>query len=121
MVHMPATPSPDVLTRAFEDRVYALESEIETVNEIIGGRLAEVITTNIPLYSVNAKAYAVGDGVTDVDGHVLRIGFAPARNWTLNAQYYANKRFKDRATLVDGAFLSDVDYERLQLDFNVKF
>jgi hypothetical protein len=52
-------------------------------------------------------------GTTDGDGWILRGGFAPARNWTLNATYFINRRNIDVGT--------QADYDRLQLDFNVKF
>lgn len=56
-------------------------------------------------------------GVTDSEGWVVKAGFAPQRNWTLNATYFLNKRNVDVAT----ANQLDIDYDRLQLDFNVKF
>lgn len=61
------------------------------------------------------------DGVTDVDGNAFKIVFAPARNWTLNATYFDNKRFNDRPITVGGIARTDIDYERLQIDFNVRF
>lgn len=61
------------------------------------------------------------DGVTDVGGNAFRLGFAPARNWTLNATYFDNKRFNDRPLTIGGVARTDIDYERLQLDFNVRF
>ena len=54
-----------------------------------------------------------GGGTTDTEGWVLRGAFAPQRNWTLNATYFINQRNVDRGT--------ESDYDRLQLDFNVKF
>jgi len=57
-------------------------------------------------------------GVSDVEGWVLRAGYTPVRNWTLNATYFLNKRNIDVPTS-SGQF--DIDYERLQVDFNVKF
>ena len=36
-----------------------------------------------------------GGGVTDVDGSVVRIGYAPAKNWILNGAYFLNNRFVD--------------------------
>jgi len=59
-----------------------------------------------------------GGGVTDVKGFTLRAGYAPVKNWTLNATYFLNERNID----VANAFgLKGVDYDRLQLDFNAKF
>lgn len=57
-------------------------------------------------------------GVSDSEGWVLRAGYTPVRNWTLNATYYLNQRNMDVA---NGAGVKDVDYDRLQLDFNVRF
>lgn len=57
-------------------------------------------------------------GNTDNEGWVLRGAYAPVRNWTINATYFLNKRNADRANSVGQ---SEVDYDRLQVDFNVKF
>jgi FtsZ-binding cell division protein ZapB len=57
-------------------------------------------------------------GVSDSEGWVLRAGYAPVRNWVLNATYFLNKRNRDVAT---SAGQSEIDYDRLQVDFNVKF
>ena len=57
-------------------------------------------------------------GVSDSEGWVLRAGYTPVRNWTLNATYFLNQRNVDVA---NSAGLTEVDYDRLQLDFNVKF
>jgi uncharacterized protein (UPF0335 family) len=58
-------------------------------------------------------------GLSDNEGWVLRFGYAPVRNWALNATYFLNKRNVDVA---QNAFnTTEVDYDRLQLDFNVKF
>jgi uncharacterized protein (UPF0335 family) len=59
-----------------------------------------------------------GGGVTDTEGWVLKAGFVPVRNWTLNATYFLNKRNMDVA---NGVGALGVDYDRLQVDFNVKF
>ena len=58
-------------------------------------------------------------GVSDNEGWVLRGGYAPVRNWALNATYFLNKRNVDVAANAFGT--TEVDYDRLQLDFNVKF
>ncbi|HEY5808119.1 MAG TPA: putative porin [Povalibacter sp.] len=60
-----------------------------------------------------------GDGTTDTQGWVFRAGYAPARNLTLNATYYLNERFID--VPVNAVYGSNTDYDRLQLDFNMKF
>lgn len=57
-------------------------------------------------------------GVSDSEGWVLRAGFAPVRNWVLNATYFLNKRNRDVAT---SSGQSEIDYDRLQVDFNVRF
>jgi uncharacterized protein (UPF0335 family) len=58
-------------------------------------------------------------GLSDNEGWVLRFGYAPVRNWALNATYILSKRNVDVA---QNAFnTTEVDYDRLQLDFNVKF
>jgi len=57
-------------------------------------------------------------GFADNDGFVVRAGYAPVRNWVLNASYFINQRNVERA---NGAGQTEVGYDRLQLDFNVKF
>jgi hypothetical protein len=57
-------------------------------------------------------------GVSDNEGIVVRAGYAPVRNWVVNATYIISKRNVDRA---NGAGQTEVDYDRLQLDFNVRF
>lgn len=59
-----------------------------------------------------------GGGVTDTKGWVLRAGYAPVRNWTMNASYFINELNMDVANSVGE---TGVDYDRLQLDFNLKF
>jgi hypothetical protein len=59
-----------------------------------------------------------GGGVTDTKGWVVRGGFAPVRNWVLNATYFLNERNVDVA---NAAGARGVDYDRLQVDFNVRF
>lgn len=53
------------------------------------------------------------DGRTDGDGEVIRFGYAPVKNWTLNATYFINTLNRDVGT--------QLDYGRWQLDFNAKF
>jgi len=53
------------------------------------------------------------DGRTDSQGWVLRAGYAPAKNLTLNTLYYSTERQVDVGTATHG--------RRLQLDFNLKF
>lgn len=52
-------------------------------------------------------------GTSDSNGWVVRGAYAPVRNWTLNATYFINERNVDVGT--------PSDYDRLQLDFNLKF
>jgi hypothetical protein len=54
-----------------------------------------------------------GDGRTDADGWVLKAGYAPVKNFTMNATYFLNTINKDVGT--------ELDYDRLQLDLNYKF
>jgi len=54
-----------------------------------------------------------GDGKTDSEGWVLKGGYAPVKNITMNASYYINTLNKDVGT--------ELDYNRLQLDLNYKF
>jgi hypothetical protein len=56
-----------------------------------------------------------GGGVTDVDGSVFKIGYAPAKNWVLNGTYFMNNRF------VDAPGAEEQGYDRYQLDLNWKF
>lgn len=57
-------------------------------------------------------------GVSDSEGWVLRAGYAPVKNWTLNATYFLNQRNVD---VPAGSGQSEIDYDRLQVDFNLKF
>jgi cell division protein FtsB len=59
-----------------------------------------------------------GGGVSDTEGWVVRAGYAPVRNWVINATYFLNKLNVDVPNAVAA---TEVDYDRLQLDFNVKF
>lgn len=57
-------------------------------------------------------------GVIDSQGWVLRAGYAPLKNWTLNTTYFLNDRNRDVPNSVGD---TEVGYDRLQVDFNVKF
>ena len=59
-----------------------------------------------------------GGGVSDSKGYKLVAAYAPARNFTLNGTYFINDRNIDVA---NAANKKDVGYDRMQLDFNVKF
>jgi hypothetical protein len=54
-----------------------------------------------------------GGGVTDTQGSVFKIGFAPAANWLLSGTYFLNERFVDVGT--------QQDYDRYQIDLSTKF
>jgi hypothetical protein len=56
-----------------------------------------------------------GGGVTDTDGSVIKIGFAPAKNWVLNGTYFMNDRF------IDAPGATERSYDRYQIDMNFKF
>jgi hypothetical protein len=56
-----------------------------------------------------------GGGVTDVDGGIFKIGFAPAKNWVLNGTYFMNSRFIDAPGAIERS------YDRYQIDLNWKF
>jgi len=57
-------------------------------------------------------------GVSDSEGWVFRAGYAPVKNWSLNLTYFLNKLNRDVPNSVGQ---TDVNYDRLQADFNVKF
>ena len=57
-------------------------------------------------------------GVSESEGWVLRGAYAPVLNLVLNATYFLNKRNRDRAA---SSGQTEIDYDRLQVDFNVKF
>ncbi|WP_129776641.1 putative porin [Peristeroidobacter soli] len=54
-----------------------------------------------------------GGGLSDSGGWVLRAGYAPAKNWVLNATYFKNVNNQDVGT--------EYDFDRLMLDFNTRF
>jgi len=59
-----------------------------------------------------------GGGVSDEQGYKIVAAYAPQRNFTLNGTYFINDRNKDVA---NAGGKTKVGYDRLQLDFNVKF
>jgi hypothetical protein len=59
-----------------------------------------------------------GGGVSDSQGYKLVAAFAPKSNWILNATYFINDRNVDVA---NAAAQKEVGYDRLQVDFNVRF
>jgi hypothetical protein len=69
-----------------------------------------------------------GDGVTNAEGWVLKAGYAPVRNVTINGTYYLNERTicgngtaPDNRLCGPGIAEYETDYDRWQLDFNYKF
>ena len=69
-----------------------------------------------------------GDGVAGADGWVLKAGYAPVRNVTLNATYLKNQRTicgtgtaPNNRTCGAGIPEYELDYDRWQLDVNYKF
>ena len=61
-----------------------------------------------------------GGGNTNTKGHVIKAGYAPFKNTTLNLTYFINKLNIDGAVL-NSANPPDRNYDRLQLDFNFKY
>jgi cell division protein FtsB len=57
-------------------------------------------------------------GVSDTEGWVFKLGYAPLRNWVVNATYFLNKRNMDVPT---ASGQSDINFDRLEVDVNVKF
>jgi Putative porin len=63
-----------------------------------------------------------GGGNTDARGNVVKLGYAPARNWVVNAWYHWGQTNNDASVLIPGiGQVFDRDYERLQIDLNFKF
>jgi hypothetical protein len=64
----------------------------------------------------------VGAGNTDYRAHVLRMAYAPLRNWVLNLTYQIAQTNVDvPVTLAGVGPVLDRDYKRLQLDLNFRF
>ncbi len=65
-----------------------------------------------------------GDGRTDARGGVLRLAYAPSRNWRINATYFMNETNVDGPVAVSLPVAQTVrgrDYRRLQIDLNTSF
>lgn len=58
----------------------------------------------------------LGGGITGSNGSVIKVGYAPAKSWTLNGQYFLNDRRTGNSVTAP-----KLDYRRLQLDLNYKF
>jgi hypothetical protein len=63
----------------------------------------------------------VAGGITDADGSAFRLGYALSRNWVLIATYFMNVRFNDVPTRVGGVPMNELDYDRYQIDLNVRY
>lgn len=64
----------------------------------------------------------IGAGNTDYRAHVLRAGYAVARNWVVNVAWHVAETNIDVPANISGVGpVRDRDYERLQLDLNFKF
>jgi hypothetical protein len=64
----------------------------------------------------------IGGGSTDYRAHVLRAGYALARNWTVNLTWQLGETNLDEPVTVDGVGLVEGrDYKRVQLDMNFRF
>jgi len=64
-----------------------------------------------------------GGGISDTEGWAFKAAYAPLKNWTLNATYFLNDRYVDVPLMASptSAPQSSVGYDRLQLDFSLKF
>jgi len=67
-------------------------------------------------------------GIADADGWVLKAGYAPVKNITLNGTYFLNTRTvcgtgnsPNNRECGSGIPSYDLDYNRWQLDVNYKF
>ncbi len=95
------------------------------------GRAADPRTWEVGYYYQRADKDAVfgqfidsdlGGGNTDYAGHVIRAGYAVAKNWTANLTWHVGQTNRDAAVSIPGAgAVRDRDYERLQLDLNFKY
>jgi hypothetical protein len=61
-----------------------------------------------------------GGGNTNTNGSIIRLGYAPAKNWTLNATYFINT-LNNAGAANPVTSPQDESYKRLQLDFGLKF
>lgn len=95
------------------------------------GRAADPRTWEVGYFYQRADKDAVfaqfidsdlGGGSTDYRGHVVRAGYAIARNWTANLTWHSGETNVDVAANVAGAgAVRNRDYQRLQLDLNFRF
>lgn len=63
-----------------------------------------------------------GGGNTDARGSVVKLGYAPAKNWVINAWYHFGQTNLDSPASISGVGqVYDRDYNRLQIDLNFKY
>lgn len=64
----------------------------------------------------------IGGGNTDYSSHIVRAGYAVAKNWVLNMTYILSETNMQVPVSIAGIGpVRDRDYERLQLDLNFKY
>jgi hypothetical protein len=95
------------------------------------GRASDPRTWELGYYYQRADKDAVyaqfidsdlGGGNTDYRGHVVRAGYAIAKNWTANLTWFSGETNVGAPASVSGIGpVFDRNYERLQLDLNFKF
>jgi hypothetical protein len=63
-----------------------------------------------------------GGGNTDARGNVVKLAYAPAKNWVINAWYHFGQTNLDGSVSIPGqGQVYDRDYNRLQIDLNFKY
>ena len=63
-----------------------------------------------------------GGGNTDSRGSVIKLAFAPAKNWVINTWYHFGETNLDSPAAITGVGpVYDRDYRRLQVDLNFKY
>jgi Putative porin len=95
------------------------------------GRAADPHTWEVAYYYQSVEKDALyaqyidsdwGAGNTDANGHVLKFGYAIAKNLALNVAYQFTKTNNDRPVNIAGiGNVFDRDYQRLQVDMNFKY
>jgi hypothetical protein len=98
---------------------------------MVWGRAAEPMTWEVGLAWHDVEKDAVygqffesdfGNGATDIRGGVLRAGFAPARNWVINASWSIAETGVDVPVTVAGVGAVQArNARRVQLDLNFKY
>ena len=114
---------------------YAENTEADDLNTAYGvgftlGRASNPRTWELAYYYAKIEKDALfgqftesdfAGGLTDSEGSVFRLTYAPARNWTLVGTYFMNDRFVDAPITVNGVPITGADYDRYQLDFMVRY